>query len=190
MGLISDLGVEGTGILHPQHKNRWAVSFIGLPGVAHELKLQAITADRPKLEFEKITLDRYNTRAYIAGKYTWQTISITFESDLGGMVAAGIQAQLERQQRIIGPGAAPVLPAASHGNIYKFGTQIAMLDGDRNTATEFWFIEGCYFENVDWGDLDYSASETVKIVTTISYDHAREVLTGVHTGASALGGAL
>lgn len=188
MGLISDLGVDGTGIHHPQHKNRWAVDFLGLPGIYHELRLQAITADRPKMEFEKITLDRYNTRAYVAGKYTWQPISITFESDLGGLVAAGIQAQLERQQRIIGPGAAPRLPAAATGSDYKFAIAMTMLDGD-TVPTELWYIEGCYFENVDWGDLDYSASETVKIVTTISYDHAREELTGAYAGASALGGA-
>ena len=189
MGLISDLGVEGSGIHHPQHKNRWAVNFVGLPGDAHELRLQAITADRPKLEFEKIQLDRYNTRAYIAGKYTWQPISITFESDLGGLVVRALQAQLERQQSIIGPGAAPRLPAAPHGSIYKFGIHLDMLDGESLLPMERWFIEGCYLEQVDWGDLDYSASETVKVVTTISYDHARQLIQSIHPYSKATGGA-
>ena len=188
MGLISDLGVEGGGIYHPQHKNRWAISFLGLPGPSHDLRLQAITADRPKLGFEKITLDRYNTRAFIAGKYTWDTISITFESDLGGLVVEAVQAQLERQELIIGPGAAPVLPAAPAGELYKFGMHMEMLDGTQNGLLELWHIEGCYFENVDWGDLDYAASETVKVICTISFDHARETILGAWRGARASGG--
>jgi hypothetical protein len=188
MGLISDLGVEGGGIHHPQHKNRWAINFLGLPGPSHELRLQAITADRPKLEFEKIQLDRYNTRAYVAGKYTWQTISVTFEADLGGLVVNAIQAQLERQQSIIGPGAAPILPAAPHGELYKFGIHLDMLDGASLFPLERWFVEGCYLENVDWGDLDYAASETVKVVCTISYDHARQLITSPYPGAKATGG--
>lgn len=187
MGLISDLGVEGGGIYHPQHKNRWRLLFTGMAGFAYPLRLQAITADRPKLEFEKIQLDRYNTRAYIAGKYTWQPISVTFESDLGGLVVGAIQAQLERQQQIIGPGAAPTLPAASSGEVYKFGLTMTMLDGD-STELEIWRIDGCYLENVDYGDLDYAASETVKVICTISYDHARQFITGAHAGENATGG--
>lgn len=188
MGLISDLGVEGGGIHHPQHKNRWAINFLGLPGDAHELRLQAITADRPKLGFEKITLDRYNTRAYIAGKYTWETMAVTFEADLGGLVDRALQAQLERQQAIIGPGAAPLLPAAAYGDIYKFGIHLDMLDGQSLDPMERWFIEGCYLENVDYGDVDYSASETVKIITTISFDHARQLIQSAHPYSKATGG--
>lgn len=188
MGLLSDLGVEGTGIYHPQHKNKWKINFFWLLGDAKPLTLQAISADRPKLNFDKITLDRYNTRAFIAGKYTWQTINITFESDLGGLVVAAIQGQLERQQRIIGPFSAPMLPQTAAGQDYKFGLHMIMLDGDR-IPLEIWKIDGCYFENVDWGDLDYSASEVVKIVTTISYDHAREEIFGAYRGARASGGA-
>lgn len=187
MGLINDLGVDGTGIFHPQHKNKWAVDFLNMPGNAYPLKLQAITADRPKMEFEKIQLDRYNTRAYVAGKYTFQPISITFESDLGGLVVAAVQAQLERQQLIIGPGSAPRLPTAVAGQDYKFSIRMTMLDGDL-VPLEIWKIDGCYLENVDWGDLDYAASETVKIVTTISYDHAREEITGAYAYAKATGG--
>jgi hypothetical protein len=179
MGMISDLGVDvGSGIYHPQHKNRWNLEFQRIGGDASALRLQAITVDRPKLEFEKITLDRYNTRAYIAGKYTWQTINVTFESDMGGYVVTTIQEQLEKQQHIIANNAFPYMEAASHGEDYKFGLVMKMLNGG-GFAVETWLIDGCYLENVDWGDLDYAASETVKVVCTISYDHARQTVTGL-----------
>jgi hypothetical protein len=188
MGLISDLGVDGSGILAPQHKNRWAIEFNGLPGGGYPLRVQAITADRPKLEFEKIPLDRYNSRAYTPGKYTFSPINLTFEADIGGQVPLQLQAQVERQQQLIAPFAAPRLPAAAAGQDLKFALRMEMLDGDQALLEE-WYLQGCYFENLDYGDLDYSASETVKIVCVISYDHATQLVTGFRSGAKATGGA-
>lgn len=190
MGTIRDLGVDGGGILHPQHKNRWAVTFINLGSTnGTTLRVQAITCDRPKLEFEKITLDRYNTRAYVAGKYTWQTISMTFEADLGGGVAAEIQSQLELQQQIIGFGSVPTLPVTPAGQDYKFTIRQDLLSGDSPNFLEQWELSGCYFEQVDYGDLDYAASETVKIVCTVSYDHAVQLVAGTYGGTLAHPGA-
>ena len=191
MALILEMGVRGNGgeILHPQMKNKWRLTFNGIGGVldAQPLTFQAITCDRPKLSFEKVTLDRYNSRAYVAGKHQFDPINVTFEADIGGGVASIIQAQLERQQRIIGLSAAPRLPAALAGQDYKFSVTQEILDGD-NTPIEIWYIEGVYIENVDYTDLDYAASETIKITLTLSYDHARQAILGLPgraTGGSA-----
>lgn len=182
MALLIDMGVRGNGgeILHPQLKNKWRLSFNGLGGLVttEALTLQAITCDRPKLSFEQVTLDRYNSRAYVAGKHTFDPINVTFEADVGGGVAGAIQAQLEAQQRIIGMAAAPRLPAAFAGQNYKFSITQEILDGD-NTPLEVWYIEGAYIENADFSDLDYSSSETVKITLTIRYDHARQAVLGI-----------
>lgn len=178
MAILTDMGVNGTGteILQPYLKNRFRVEFLGLESNEY-LTMQVVTADRPKLSFEEVTLDRYNSRAYIAGKHTFETINVTFECDVGGKVMEAIQSQLEHQQRLIGMGSAPLMPANRAGGRYKFTTNIKQLDGS-NTTYELWMLEGCWFQNVDWGDLDYSASETVKAVATIRYDHARQLVTG------------
>ena len=183
MATIADMGVEGAGaeILQPMLKNRFRVDFIGLGAGStadlNALTIQAITVDRPKLSFEEITLDRYNVKAYIAGKYSFQTSNIVFESDIGGTVAAALQAQLEAQQNIIGMSPAPRFPAAQAGQDYKFSTVITQLDGD-NTAFEIWYLEGCWIQNIDYAELDYAASETVKITTTLRYDNARQNIIG------------
>lgn len=182
MALIMDMGVRGNGgeILHPQVKNKWRLTFNGIGGLVDSqgLTLQAITCDRPKLAFENITLDRYNSRAYIAGKHQFEPINTTFEADIGGRVSSVIRAQLERQQQIIGMGAAPRLPSAIRGQDYKFSITQEILDGD-NTPLEIWYIEGAWLENTDFTDLDYAASETIKITTTIRYDHARQQILGI-----------
>ena len=166
MALILDMGVRGNGgeILHPQMKNKWRLTFNGIGGVldSQALTFQAITCDRPKLSFEKVTLDRYNSRAYIAGKHQFDPINVTFEADIGGQVASVIRNQLESQQRIIGMTAAPRLPTALAGQNYKFSITQEILDGD-NTPI----------------DLDYAASETIKIQLAISYDHARQEILGL-----------
>lgn len=182
MALILDMGVRGNGgeILHPQMKNKWRLTFNGIGGVldSQALTFQAITCDRPKLSFEKVTLDRYNSRAYIAGKHQFDPINVTFEADIGGNVSSVIRSQLERQQRIIGMAAAPRLPTALAGQDYKFSITQEILDGDA-TPIEVWYIEGAWIENADFTDLDYSASETIKIQLAIAYDHARQEILGL-----------
>ncbi|QDJ96507.1 structural protein [Xanthomonas phage Xoo-sp13] len=179
MATLLDMGVRGNGgeILHPQMKNKWRLTFNGAGGLldSQALTFQAITCDRPKLSFESVTLDRYNSRTYIAGKHQFDPINATFEADIGGGVSSVVRAQLERQQRIIGLAAAPRLPTALAGQDYKFSVTQEILDGD-NTPLEIWYIEGVWIENADYTDLDYAASETIKIQLTLRYDHARQMI--------------
>lgn len=183
MAVLKDMGINGNGdeILQPMLKNRFRVEFRGI-GDAEFLTLQAITVDRPKLSFEEVVLDRYNSRAYIAGKHTFETINIVFEADIGGGVLRALQDQLEFQQKLIGMDSRPLMPASRSGGRYKFSTIIKQLDGDAEVF-ETWYLDGCFLQNVDWGDLDYSASETLKVTATIRFDHARQDITGIKESA-------
>lgn len=183
MGTITDLGVDGTGILQPVLKNRWKVTFLGIAGDPDPLHVQARTCDRPKIEFAKIEIDRYNSKTYIAGKYSFQPMNIVFNADVGGTVNNTIQAQLNLQESSIGNFPAPVLPAAIGGAIYKFAIRQELFDGN-DTVLEAWIIEGCWFENVDWGNLDYAANEPLDTTCVISFDIARQVITGIATNAT------
>lgn len=173
MALITDLGVDGGGIAQPKIKNRWALTFQNMAGDSEPLRLNAITAERPKLEFEQITLDRYNSRAYVLGKHQFDPITITFEDDFNGGVVAALQAQLELQQNIIGVNSAPRLPAAAAGQDYKFAIRMDLLDGNIQVLETF-VMEGCMVTNIDYDMGDYAASETIKVTTTFRFDHARQ----------------
>lgn len=188
MALITDMGVtpNAGGIIMPMLKNRWEVEFFNIGGTrgsgagtnrADVLTLQAITGDRPKLSFEEIQLDRYNSRAWIAGKHMWEPVSFTFESDISGRVARVLQEQLEKQQALISPGHGRVLNTATSGQQYKFSMLVTMLDGDI-TPLEQWAYEGVWIQNIDYGDLDYAASEALKIPVTFRFDHARQLSIG------------
>jgi len=183
MALITDLGVDGNGIAQPKLKNRWRINFLGIAGDPDPLRVQAVTFDRPKLEFAEIVLDRYNSTAYIAGKHSFQPTNVVFEDDVGGTVTKSVQDQINLQQQIIGNFPAPRLPAAIGGAIYKFAVRAEMLDGN-DLVLEAWIIEGCYISSVDYENLDYTANEAMKINLVLRFDQARQVITGVRVNAT------
>lgn len=191
MATLSQMGVPGAGfgILHPKQKHRWQVTFVGLarlvPGASsRELTRQAINVTRPNLSFEEVPIHRYNSVSYVAGKHTFDPISLTLEDDITGLAAYAVQGQLETQQRLIGadlPG--EWLNAAATGSDYKFGTILEALDGNEGVV-ERWKLEGCFILSADYGDLDYSASDAATISLQIRYDHARQELTGQGYGTA------
>jgi len=189
---INDIGIPGvgSGILQPKLRNRWRVTFANLAGGvdSQPLSLQAITVTRPSLSFEEIQLDRYNSRAWIAGKHMWEPMTLTVEDDVVGTATQVINDQLQGQQFLIGA-EGQFMAAREEGSLYKFVTNLEMLDGN-DQVIEKWTIEGCWLQAVDWTEMDYSASEAVQITMTIRYDHARQDIGGFNAGQGvATGGA-
>lgn len=192
MATINDIGIPGvgTGILQPKLKHRWRVTFANLGGGADSqpLSMQAVTIERPKISFEEVQLDRYVSRAWVAGKYTFEPVTLTVEDDVSGTASQVIQEQLQKQQFLIGA-EGPWLAAAGEGSLYKFVTYLDQLDGNEQVI-EKWTIEGCWFQNVDYMDNDFAVSEALQITMTIRFDHARQDIGGYDQGEGiALGGA-
>ncbi len=192
MATINDIGIPGigTGILQPKLKNLWRITFANMGGGAdaQPLSLQAINVTRPTLSFEEVQLDRYNSRAFIAGKHTFEPMTLTFEDDVTGTASQVLQEQLQAQQWLIGA-EGPWLGKGEEGSLYKFVTYLDMLDG-KEQVIEKWTVEGCFIQNIDYTDLDYADSSAVQITTTIRYDHARQDLGGYAAGEGvATGGA-
>jgi hypothetical protein len=189
---INDIGIPGvgSGILHPKHKNRWRVTFANMGGGtdSQPVSMQAITFTRPKLTHEKITLHRYNSISYIAGKHSWEPFSLVLQDDVLGSASTVVQAQEQKQQWLIGA-EGQWLAAAGEGSLYKFVSYLDMLDGN-DQVIEKWTMEGCWIENVDYGELDYSSGEPVQITLSVSFDHARQNIGGYAQGQGiATGGA-
>ncbi len=191
MATLSQTGIAGvgSGVLMPKLRNRWRVEFAGIGGGAFgtNLSMQAVTVTRPSLTFDETQIDRYNSKIFVQGKHTWDMCSLTVEDDITNLATSVIQAQLERQQRLIGA-SGPWLNTEGTANTYKFGTVITMLDGNE-TVTEQWKLEGCAFNQVNWNDLDFADSQAVRIDLQIRFDHARQEIFQTVLG-TAIGGLL
>lgn len=193
MATINDIGIPGigTGILQPKLKNLWRVTFANLGGGvdSQPLSMQAINVTRPTITFDEVELHRYNSRAFVAGKHLFEPCTITFEDDVTGTATRVIQEQAQKQQWLIGA-EGPWLGKGEEGSLYKFVTYLDLMDG-KEQVIEKWTLEGCFFQNVTYNDLDYSDSTAVQITCTIRYDHARQgELNGYSAGEGvATGGA-
>lgn len=191
MSTINDIGIPGigTGILEPKRRNRWRVTFANMGGGgvdSQPVSAQAITVTRPRLSFEEVALHRYNSVAWVAGKHSWEAMTMTIQDDVTGSASRVIQEQLQKQQWLIGA-EGQWLAAAGEGALYKFVTYLDQLDGN-DQVIEKWTVEGCYLTSVNWGDLDYSSGEPVTIELSIRFDHARQDIGGYNGQGVATGG--
>ena len=175
MAQLSKFGVPGgdTPLLMPKLKYRFRVVFIGagnglMPG-ANTFTSQIVSVGRPQLQHQAVELDVYNSKIYVAGKHTWSPISITVRDDVSNSVTSLISAQLGRQMDHANQSG----PLA--GANYKFGMLIQTLDGSQDDVTgviDTWSLNGCFLQDVQFGDMDYSASDAVTIQMTVQYDAA------------------
>jgi len=190
LATVNDFGIPGvgSGTLQPKLKHRWRVTFanLGEDVSSQDVSLQAITITRPSISFDEVQLDRYVNRSYVAGKYTWEPLTLTVEDDVSGRASKIIKSQLQKQQWLIGT-EGPFLGAASEGFKYKFTTFLDMLDGNEQLI-EKWSVEGCWIKTADYTDLDYASSDKVHINLTLRFDHASQDLGGYIGGGNALRG--
>ena len=162
-------GNTGSGILMPKLKYRFRVSLLGGFGGQPEARtltqnVQSVT--RPKITYDEVQIDSYNSKVYVQGKHTWDQVTVTMRDDISNsvskLVGAQIQKQLNHYQQT----------SAAAGNDYKFDMQIEILDGVNAGASEVWFLEGCFLTNVDYSDSDYSANDPVTVTMQVRYDNA------------------
>lgn len=177
MAVITNFGVPtdsaaGTTLM-PKLQYRFRVRFEKLGAdTRHDIVTQnVISVGRPNLTHEEIIVDSYNSKIYLAGKHTWETISIVLRDDMNSEVIKQIGSQLNRQVDHFSQS------SAAAGASYKFGMFIETLDGnngDTGTPVVFdsWELQGCYLSNVQYGDLNYATSDVVQLTATIRYDNA------------------
>jgi hypothetical protein len=118
----------------------------------------------------------------MAGKHTWQPITITVRDDAQGAVTRLIGEQLQRQLDFLEQA------SASSGTSYKFVTRMEMLDGGNGAATpvilETWELYGCYLESVNYNEMSYSENTDMRIAMTVKYDNAVQKPQGSGVGST------
>lgn len=162
-------GSTGSGILMPKLQYRFRVTMLG--GFAGEPEARALTQNvqsvtRPQVQFPEQAIDSYNSKIYIHGKHEWQPINLTIRDDITNSVSKLVGAQIQRQVNHF----QQTTPAA--GNDYKFDMQIEVMDGINAGASEVWFLEGCFLNNVEYGEGNYSTNDPVMITMSVRYDNA------------------
>ena len=177
-------------LLMPKLKYRFRVTLLGFGvSAATELTKQVVDIARPKVGFEEIPLDVYNSRVYLAGKYTFETVVLNLRDDASGEVQKMVGQQVQKQFDFVEQA------SARSGIDYKFTTKIEVLDGgNANNPAGVNVLEtanlyGCFLTNVDYGDANYGTNEAMQVALTIRFDNmvqwgAGEQGVGVGIGAA------
>lgn len=173
MTVAGDNAGGNQGLLMPKLQYRFRVNFLNFGvdaagGLA--LTKQVTDVTRPNLSFDEITLNVYNSRIYLAGKHTWNEITVNIRDDASGTVSRAVGQQLQKQLDFVEQA------SAATGQDYKFQTNIEVLDGGNGTAVpavlETWELYGCFLKSANYNNLNYATSDAASIALSIRYDNA------------------
>jgi hypothetical protein len=184
MTVASDNAGGNQGLLMPKLQFRFRVNFLnfGTNTSTVELTKQVIDCSRPNLQFQEITIPIYNSTMYLAGKATWQTLSVNVRDDASNTVSRLVGQQLQKQMDFVEQA------SAATGQDYKFQTNIEILDGGNGTAApivlETWECYGCFLQTANYNTLNYATNEAVTIALTIRYDNAIQSPIGSGVGST------
>ena len=182
--LASDQSNPNQGLLMPKLKYRFRAIFenFGVATPRTELTKQVMDFTRPKVGFEEITVPIYNSTLYLAGKYTWETVTCNLRDDASGQVARLVGEQLQKQLDFMEQA------SAASGIDYKFQTKFEVLDGGNGVAQpnvlETWELYGCYLTTVNYNEATYSESGPMTISMTLRYDNAVQTPLGTGVGST------
>ena len=180
--LASDQSASNQGLLMPklQYRFRLVLENFGVSTPRSEITKQVQDVTRPSVSFDDITLDVYNSRVYMAGKHTWEPITINLRDDVNNSVSKLCGEQIQKQYDFFEQS------SAASGIDYKFQSRIEILDGGNgaNTANvlETFELYGCYVQNINYNTLAYATSDPVLITLTVKYDNAIQTPRGTGIG--------
>jgi len=170
------IGGVNQGILHPKQKYRFRVMWYGFgdnTGLS-QMTANVMTCTRPKITYDEVKLDSYNSVAWIQGKHTFEAIEIKLRDDLTNSVVSSVGAQVQKQMNHFEQ------TSAVAGINYKFAMEIHSLDGTINEELESWFLEGVWIQAAQYSEADYASGDPQEVTLTLRFDNATN-LAGTNT---------
>ena len=141
----------------PKRKNRWVFAIEGID--AFLIK----SAARPSYTTNETTIPFINSTRYLAGKTTFDTMSVTLHDPIA---PSGAQQVMEWVRTHF----ESVSGRAGYADFYKRDCQLKMLD-PVGTVVELWDIKGAFLTQAGFGDLSYDGDEPQEITMTLRYDN-------------------
>lgn len=179
MAILTNMSVptqDGNNLtLMPKLQNRFRVLF-NFSNNTSVVTGNVKSIVRPTLSFDEVTVDVYNSRIKMPGKHIWNDIEIVLRDDVSSEAIKSLENQVNRQIDMA------TQSAQRAASAFKFTTYIDTLDGTNGQepfVLDRWELVGSYIQSINYGNNDYSSSDTVDITVTLRYDSARHIIDGV-----------
>jgi hypothetical protein len=165
-----------------QYRFRVSLENFGVSSGTTELTKQVVDVTRPNVTFEEMEIPIYNSKAYLAGKHTWDPLTLNLRDDVTGSVQKQVGEQLQKQFDFFEQS------SAASGVDYKFLTRIEILDGGNGsfepTILETWECYGCFVQNANYNSLNYATNEPATVTLAIRFDNAVQTPQGTGVGTN------
>jgi hypothetical protein len=143
----------------PKKQNRFILRFPASLGINEWF---VMSTSRPKITIGEVEIPFLNTSTYVAGRFNWESIDVTFKDPIGPSAAQALMEWVRLH-------AESVTGRMGYAAGYKKDVELEMLD-PTGVVVEKWILQGTFLTNVDFGSLDYSAEDIAEITATLRMD--------------------
>ena len=141
----------------PKKKNRWIFALEGIDSFLIK------TAARPSISIEEQTISYMNSKRYVAGLASFETLSLTLHDPIA---PSGAQQTMEWVRTHF----ESVSGRAGYADFYKRDCQLKLVD-PVGTVIELWDIKGCFLTSAGFGDVSYEDGGMMEISMTLRFDN-------------------
>ena len=141
----------------PKRKFRWVFAIEGIDAFLMK------SAARPSVTVGETTIEYINRRRYLAGKLTYEALSVTLYDPIAPSGAQQVMEWIRTHSETVSG-------RAGYADFYKRDCQLKMLD-PVGSVVELWDLKGCFLTAANFGDLDYGTEDATEIALTIRFDN-------------------
>lgn len=156
---MADLLMKMPFQYEPKRKNRFIITFPSSLGIN---SWYVESTSRPKVEIKEVEIPFLNTSTYVAGRFTWGSIDVTFRDPIGPSASQALMEWVRLH-------AESVTGRMGYAAGYKKDIDLEMLD-PTGVAVEKWILQGVFLTGVDFDSLGYSEDGLITVKATLRPD--------------------
>jgi hypothetical protein len=156
---MADLLMKMPVPYEPKRQNRFIVRFPSTLGIN---EWYVTSAARPSAKINATEIPFLNTSTYVAGRFTWDTLRVTFKDPIGPSASQALMEWFRLH-------AESVTGRMGYAAGYKKDIELEMLD-PTGVVVEKWILQGTFIQDINFGELDYSRDEIATIQCTLRMD--------------------
>ena len=143
----------------PKRQNRFILRFPSSLGI-NEWFVES--AARPNLNINSVPIPFLNTSTYVAGRFEWQALNVTFRDPIGPSASQALMEWVRLH-------AESVTGRMGYAAGYKKDVDLEMLD-PTGVVVEKWIMYGTFLTNVNFNSLNYGQDALATITASLRMD--------------------
>ena len=144
----------------PKRQNRFILRFPSSLGIN---EWYVSSTKRPSAKINSTEIPFLNTSTYVAGRFTWEEMKVTFKDPIGPSAAQALMEWFRLH-------AESVSGRMGYAAGYKKDIELEMLD-PTGVVIEKWSLIQCFITEADFGGLSYAEDGLADISITLRPDY-------------------